>query len=96
MSGASRRGFSALGAYLRAQEEAGQTQVTLTFASIETTLLQRSLPVRARSASRHQSWWYAEASEYHVWYGWRSVGWCVEAVDLAAETVTFARTGGPA
>jgi hypothetical protein len=68
--------------------------VTLTFASIETTLLQRSLPVRARSTGQHQRWWNAEASEYHVWYGWRSVAWTVEAVDLAAETVTFARLGG--
>ncbi len=92
--GASRRGYVALGAYLRAQETAGQTQVTLTFARIETMLLQRAMPVRARSAGRHRSWWYAEAGEYHVWYGWPSVGWTVAAVDLAAETVTFARPPG--
>ncbi len=89
MSGASRRGYVALGAYLRAQGEAGQTQVTRTFASIETTLLQRALPGIARSAGRHRSWWYAEAGEYHVWYGWRSVGWQLAVVDLTVETVTF-------
>ncbi len=96
MSGASRRGFSALGAYLRAQGEAGHIHVTLAFATLETTILRRSLPATARVAGRHHAWWYAESGAYHVWYGWRSVGWCMEAVDLAAETVTFARTGGPA
>ena len=94
MSGASRRGFSALGAYLQAQGEAGHTHVTLAFAVIETTILRRSLPAVARLSGRHRSWWYAEASAYHVWYGWRSGGWTVEAVDLAAGTVTFARVGG--
>jgi hypothetical protein len=35
-------------------------------------------------------------SQAHGWYGWRRAGWTVEAVDLAAETVTFARPGGGA
>ena len=91
MSGASKRGFDALGAYLQAQGAAGHTRVTLAFVAIETTILRRPLPATARVARRHHAWWYAESGAYHVWYGWRSVGWQVAAVDLAAETVSFTR-----
>ena len=32
----------------------------------------------------------------HAWYGWQRVGWRVEAVDRATETVAFARPAGTA
>ena len=91
MAGVSRRGFLALGAYLEGEAVAGQRRVLLPFATIEATILRRALPAAARSPGRHRGWWYAEASAYHAWYGWRSVSWRVETVDLAAEAVTFTR-----
>ncbi len=85
--------YAPLGAYLATRGAAGERRVNLAFAAIE-TLLGRPLPATARESRRHRQWWHDGAYRPHAWYGWLRVGWRVEGVDLAAETVTFARPGG--
>jgi hypothetical protein len=80
--------------HLAARAAAGETRVTLSFAAIEGAILGRPLPASARSRRNHRAWWGSGNTNYpHRWYGWLRAGWQVEAVDLAAETVTFARLG---
>ena len=87
------RHYGALGTHLAAQHAAGVTQRTLSFGAIE-AILGHQLPATARSPLRHRQWWRSDNAAYpHGWYGWQRVGWTVAAVDLAAETVTFARVG---
>lgn len=87
------RRYGGLSAYLTACAARGETRVTLPFAVIETMLLGRPLPATARHPRAYRAWWRAHNAAYvHGWYGWQRVGWMVAAVDLAAETVTFART----
>jgi hypothetical protein len=89
------RRYGGLGAHLAACAARGETRVTLTFGAIEATILGRPLPLSARAPRHYQAWWRANSASYaHGWYGWQRVGWTVAAVDLAAETVTFARGGG--
>jgi hypothetical protein len=91
------RRYGGLSAYLTACAARGETQVTVSFATLETTLLGRPLPATARHPRGYRQWWRATDTAYpHGWYGWQRVGWTVAAVDQAAETVTFARPGAPA
>ena len=84
--------YAPLADHLAAHAAAGAACVTLPFAAIE-ALLGRPLPATARAARRHVPWWRGDAGAPHAWYGWQRVGWRVETVDRAAETVTFARPG---
>jgi len=80
--------YAPLAAYLAAQAAVGVRCVTVSFATVEATLLQRPLPASARA----RAWWWRASGRYpQAWYGWLRVGWRVAAVDLAAETATFAR-----
>ena len=79
--------------HLAASGVTGERRVTLTFAAIE-ALLGRPLPATARESRRHRQWWHGNVNSPHAWYGWQRVGWRVEAVDLAAEAVTFDRPAG--
>ena len=90
------RHYARLAAYLAAQRVAGVGRVTLPFAALEATILAHPLPPSARSRKHHRRWWQADGAHIYAWEGWLSVGWRVEAVDLAAETVTFARPPGTA
>lgn len=86
------RQYDSLGAHLAAQRAAGLARCTLSFGAIE-AILGRQLPRTARHPRGHRQWWVGlGAGLPHAWYGWQRVGWRVETVDLAAETVTFART----
>lgn len=88
------RQYGALGSHLAAQHAAGLMHRTLSFGAIE-AILGRPLPATARHPLRHRQWWRSDNAAYpHGWYGWQRVGWTVAAVDLAAEAVTFTRTGG--
>ena len=87
------RVYAPLADHPAASRAAGEWRVTLTFAAIE-ALLGRPLPATARVARRHRQWWHDGAFRPHAWYGWLRVGWQVEAIELAAETVTFARPTG--
>lgn len=87
--------YAPLGDHLATCGVAGERRVTLGFAALE-TVLGRPLPATARESRRHRQWWLDGAYRPHAWYGWLRAGWRVEAVDLAAETVTFARAGGAA
>jgi hypothetical protein len=83
--------YGALGDRLAAQATAGDTRVVLPFTTIE-GILARPLPATARHRRGHRQWWRGLGVDYpHAWYGWKRVGWMVEAVDLATETVTFTR-----
>lgn len=88
--------YERLGEYLARQRAVGRTRVTLPFPLLEATILAHPLPPTARSPQGHHQWWYANGGHIHAWDGWLHVGWTVEAVDLAAETVTFTRGGGAA
>ena len=86
--------YGPLGDHLATRGAAGERRVTLTFAAIEGAILGRRLPASARAARGYRKWWGSASGHYpHRWYGWQRVGWTVEAVDLATETVTFVRTG---
>jgi hypothetical protein len=86
--------YGLLGAHLAATAAAGETRCTRTFAVLE-GILGRPLPATARQLRGHRQWWRGHgAGAPHCWYGWLRLGWRVEAVDLAAETVTFARPAG--
>ena len=86
--------YGPLGDYLAARAAAGERRVALTFAAIE-GLLGRPLPASARAARNYRAWWDGKNAQYpHAWHGWQRHGWQVAAIDLAAETVTFARPGG--
>ena len=88
------RHYGALGTHLAAQHAAGVTQRTLSFGAIE-MVLGRPLPRTARQPRGYRQWWRGYGAGFpHAWYGWQRAGWTVAAVDLAAETVTFTRTGG--
>jgi len=87
------RVYAPLAEQLAARRAAGEWRVTLTFAAIE-ALIGRPLPATARAARRHRPWWRGQGNAPHAWYGWQRVGWWVETVDLATETVTFARPPG--
>ena len=91
------RYYGGLSTHLAACAGRGAARVTLAFAFLETTLFGRPLPATARHPRGHWQWWRAAGPDYpHGWYGWQRVGRTVEAVDLAAETVTFARTSASA
>lgn len=87
------RAYARLGAYLAARPP-GETRVMLGFGQVE-TLLASPLPSAARQKRRltQSTWWRGNARQAYAWRGWLQVGWHVERVDRAAETVTFARTG---
>lgn len=85
--------YAPLAEHLAARATAGERRVTLTFAAIEARI-GRPLPATARAARRYRAWWGGLTNAPHAWYGWQRGGWTVEAVDRAAETVTFARPGG--
>ena len=88
------RHYGALAAYLAAQRGLGLAQCTLSFGALE-TVVGRPLPRTARRPRGYRQWWHGYGAGCpHAWYGWQRAGWTVAAVDLAAETVTFARTGG--
>lgn len=88
------RRYGPLGTHLAAHHAAGLARCTLSFGVIE-AVLGRPLPRTARHPRWHRQWWRAAGANYpHGWYGWQRGGWTVETVDLAAETVTFARVGG--
>ncbi len=87
------RVYAPLAEQLAARAAAGERRVTLTFAQVE-ALIGRPLPAPSRAARRHRPWWHGLGNAPHAWYGWQRVGWRVETVDLAAETVTFARPEG--
>ena len=87
------RVYGPLGDYLAARAAAGERRVTLTFAAIE-GLLGRPLPASARAPRAHRAWWHGSTGHAaNTWHGWARHGWQVATVDLAAETVTFARSG---
>jgi hypothetical protein len=89
------RRYSGLSAYLTACAARGETRVTLAFGAIEATILGQPLPASARAPRYYRTWWRANNAAFaHGWYGWQRAGCTVEAVDLAAETVTFSRGGG--
>jgi len=85
--------YAPLAEHLAARAAAGEWRVTLLFAAIE-ALTGRPLPATARQPRGHRRWWRGQANTPHAWYGWHRVGWRAEAVDLATETVTFARPVG--
>ncbi|HEY8602339.1 MAG TPA: hypothetical protein VIL85_28210 [Thermomicrobiales bacterium] len=86
--------YGALGDHLAARAAAGEGRTTLPLAAIETQILARPLPRTARHPRLHRQWWRGHGAGFpHAWYGWQRAGWTVEAVDLAAGTVTFMRTG---
>ena len=87
------RTYAPLADHLAARGAAGERRVTLTFARVE-ALIGRPLPASARAARHYRAWWGGQTNAPHAWYGWLRVGWQVEAVELAAETVTFARPEG--
>ena len=88
------RVYGPLGEYLTARAAVGEHRVTLTFAAIE-GILGRSLPASARAPRAYRAWWVGGRAAYpHTWHGWQRHGWVLAAIDLAAETVTFARLGG--
>ena len=84
--------YAALGADLAARAAAGETRVTLALGDVE-AILRRPLPASARRPRAYHQWWRG-GGDIHAWEGWLRVGWRVEAVDLAGETVTFARGDG--
>jgi hypothetical protein len=94
MPGAERSPYAALAAYLEARAATGERRVALTFATIEGAILRRPRPASARSPHHGPGWWAGGGRYPHAWEGWLRVGWRVEAVDLAGETVTFVRGGG--
>jgi len=85
--------YAPLAASLAAQAAAGARRVTLSFATLEATILRRPLPASART---QRWWWYNGGRTAQAWYGWLRVGWRVAAIDLAAATVTFERGEAPA
>ena len=87
------RVYAPLAELLVARGVAGGRRATLTFAALE-AFLGRPLSATARAPRRYRRWWSSEPNAPHAWYGWQRVGWTVEAIDLAAETVTFARPEG--
>ena len=87
------RVYAPLADQLAARRAAGEWRVTLTFARVE-ALLGRPLPATACAGRHYRAWWGGLTNAPHAWYGWQRDGWTVEAVDLAAGTVTFARPGG--
>ena len=87
------RVYAPLADHLAGRGAAGERRVTLTVAAIE-VLLGRPLPASARARWGYRSWWGGQKNLPHAWYGWQRVGWTVEAIDRAAETVTFARPEG--
>lgn len=66
-------------------------EVSLQFQQLEKVLGQ-SLP---RSARKHQAWWSNTATHSHARF-WMNAGWRTRKLDLANETVTFARASSPA
>ena len=87
------RVYTPLAEHLAARGAAGEWRVTLTFARVE-ALIGRPLPASARAANHYRAWGHGRTGAPHAWYGWQRVGWTVEAVDLAAEAVTFDRPAG--
>ncbi len=85
--------YAPLAEHLAAREAVGERRVTLGFAAVE-ALLGRPLPATARAGRGYRPWWRGQGDAPHAWYGWLRGGWRVATVDLAAETVTFARLGG--
>ncbi len=84
--------YGPLADHLAARAEEGR--VALPFATIEGAILARPLPRTARHPRGHRQWWRGTGAGFpHAWYGWQRAGWTVEAIDRAAETVTFTRTG---
>jgi hypothetical protein len=89
------RQYGALSNHLIARAAAGERQITLTFTELETAILTHPLPRTARHPRGHRQWWCGNGASYpHAWYGWQRIGWTVEVVELATETVTFACVGG--
>src|SRR4051812_41263377 len=87
--------YSQLGDYLAACGTAGERHVTLTFATLEATILGRTWPATARHARWHRRWWLGgRRSAPHAWYGWQRVGWEVASVDPLAEEVAFVQIAG--
>lgn len=65
------------------------TFVVLTFAEIE-QLIGEPLPDSAR---KHRPWWgNKDIDQARQCQAWMSVGWHVEKVDLAAQTVRFKKS----
>jgi hypothetical protein len=85
--------YARLGDHLAARGAAGEARVVLTFAAIE-AIIDRALPPYARTPGGVHGWWGRSGRFYYAWEGWLRHGWRVAAVDLAAETATFARGAG--
>ena len=68
------------------------TRATPTFAALEATILGRALPPTARAPHKHRHCWLGRGrhAQAQARDGWLSIGWGIETIDLAAETVTFA------
>ncbi|MEJ2746360.1 MAG: helix-turn-helix transcriptional regulator [Anaerolineae bacterium] len=65
----------------------GDSEITLTFAEIE-SLLDAKLPASAR---RQRGWWSNRSSGGVQAAAWMGAGYHVTAIDLAQEQVTFAK-----
>lgn len=82
--------YARLGHHLAVRSMAGEARATLTFAEIE-AISGRPLPASSRRRGGSNDWWRGDGGQVHAWDGWLRHGWRVAAVDLAGETVTFAR-----
>jgi len=69
--------------------QSGQDELTLTFAAIEALLGER-LPATART---QRAWWSNRSQGAVQATAWMGAGYHVEALDLAAEQVTFRKPG---
>jgi len=77
--------YDPLGRHLSDRDK-GERRLTMPFADIDRLVGQ--LPASARS---RPGWWTDDAEARVQVRAWRGAGWRVESLDLANETVTFAR-----
>lgn len=81
--------YAALGAYLKKQSG---NIVRLSFAEIE-QLIGGSLPASAR---RYRAWWSNNSNNSVITKAWLGAGFRSQDVDMAGETLVFARAKEPA
>ena len=73
-------------------QASSQAAIVLTFLEIE-RIIDAPLPPSARC---RRAWWANDRTRHVQAAAWLGVGWIVEKVDFAAETVTFARPASQA